>query len=281
MKRIILDKRLQSSIATYILAIITLIILFFPVYWMILTSLQNKSMTYAYPPRLIPLSLRFSNYISALTGKPIIRWLSNTLIVSISTTMLCVLVSAFAAYSISRFRYRGRLILGMFILASQMFPATLFIVPYYTAMQKIGLINTLYGLAMTYTSFSIPLCVWMMKGFFDSIPREIEDAAEIDGCDKVQVLFHIVLPVSLAGIVATALFAFITAWQEFMFARTLITTMDKWTGSVGVASLRGEYEAYWNDIMAAAVVFALPVVIVVMSLERYLVSGLTGGAVKG
>lgn len=256
-------------------------ILFFPVYWMIMTSFQVKAMTYDYPPQLIVLSPQFANYVAAFAGKPVARWLLNSATVSVTTTVVSILVSVFAAYSISRFRFHGRTALAVFILSSQMFPATLFIIPYYSVMQKLGLVDTLYGLGMTYTSFSVPLCVWMMKGFFDSIPREIEEAAEIDGCSKVETLFRIVLPLSLAGIVATALFAFITAWQEFMFARTLMTSMDKWTAAVGVASLRGEYEAYWNDIMAAAVAFAVPVMVVFVFVERYLVAGLTAGAVKG
>lgn len=256
-------------------------ILGFPLYWMITTSFQAKAMTYVYPPELVAASPQFTNYIGAFAGKPVGTWLMNSGMVAVTTTVAAILVSVFAAYSLSRFRFRGRTALAVFILSSQMFPATLFIIPYYSVMQKLGLVDTLYGLGMTYTSFSVPLCVWMMKGFFDSIPKEIEEAAEIDGCSKVETLFRIVLPLSLAGIVATALFAFITAWQEFMFARTLMTSMDKWTAAVGVASLRGEYETYWNDIMAAAVVFALPVVIVFVFVERYLVSGMTAGAVKG
>jgi multiple sugar transport system permease protein len=256
-------------------------ILAFPLYWMIVISFQDRSLTYAYPPQLFVGTLHLNNYYQAFEGKPVTQWLGNSALVSIGATLLSIIVSVFAAYSISRFRYFGRSTLAMFILASQMIPATVFVIPYYTIMQRLGLVDTLLGLGMTYASFTVPLCVWMMKGFFDSIPREIEEAAEIDGCNKFQTLILIVLPLSVVGIVSTALFAFITAWQEFMFARTLMASMDNWTASVGIASLRGEYETYWNDIMAAAVVFALPVAVIFILLERYLVAGMTAGAVKG
>lgn len=148
-------------------------------------------------------------------------------------------------------------------------------------MQKLGLLDRLQGLVLTDMSFAVPLCVWMLKGFFDGLPREVEEAGLIDGCNRLEVLRHVVLPMSLPAIAATALYSFMLSWHEFLFARTLISSENLWTAPAGIASFIGEYTTVWNYVMAGAVLVTVPPVILFIFLNRFLVSGLTGGAVKG
>ncbi len=273
--------RLPRRGAFYLLIIAICGILVFPYYWMALTSLQVPSRTYTSPPQFFLLKPAFHNYPDAFVNKPVITWLMNSLIVATATMILSVVIATFAGYSISRFRYRGRTFVGILILTSQMFPGTLIVVPYYILMQKIHLLDTLQGLTLTHISFAVPLCVWILKGFFDSVPREIEEAALMDGCSHLKVLLRIVLPVSFPAIISTALFSFMLSWHEFLFSRTLLNSPSKWTVPAGIASFVGEYQTNWNQVMAGAVVLTAPPVILFLLLNRYLVSGMTSGAVKG
>jgi len=264
----------------YCLVIIVVLVLFFPFYWMIATSLQRLDRTYMSPPEFLQLHPRLANYPEAFVDKPVLRWLWNSCLVSSATTIFCILFSAFAAYSISRFRYRGRTLLSIIILSSQMFPGTLIVIPYYLLMSRLGLLDSYEGLIITYISFTAPFCIWSLKGFFDSIPRSIEEAAWIDGCSRLRSLFQIVFPLALPGIIATSLFAFLLSWHEFLFARTLLSSITKWTIATGIASYVGEYYTTWPYVMAASTVTSIPVVIIFLVFQKYLVAGLTRGAVK-
>jgi len=264
----------------YGLVILVVLVLFFPFYWMMATSLQRPERTYMSPPEFLQLHPRAANYPEAFVDKPVLRWLWNSCIVSSATTIFCILFSAFAAYSISRFRYRGRTLLSIIILSSQMFPGTLIVIPYYLLMSRLGLLDSYGGLILTYVSFTAPFCIWSLKGFFDSIPRSIEEASWIDGCSRLRSLFQIVFPLALPGIIATSLFAFLLSWHEFLFARTLLSSINKWTIATGIASYVGEYYTTWPYVMAASTVTSIPVVILFLVFQKYLVAGLTRGAVK-
>jgi multiple sugar transport system permease protein len=265
----------------YLAAIIVTAILFFPIYWMFNTSLAPRDQLFLYPPRLIHPNAQFTSYIEIITGRPIVRWMLNSAYVVILVTVASLGISVFAGYSLSRFRHRGTAAVGWLLLASRMLPTTLLVIPLFIVMRRLALINTLYSVALADLVFIVPFSAWMLKGYFDSIPRELEEAAWIDGCTRTQALYKVVIPLATPGIAATLLYGAILAWDEFIFARTFITGNETWTITLGLASFRGEYVTYWNEIMAACLLGTIPIMVFFLLAEKYLISGLTAGAMKG
>jgi arabinogalactan oligomer/maltooligosaccharide transport system permease protein len=210
-----------------------------------------------------------------------LRHALNSLIVALSTTVVGVVLSCTAAYALSRFRFPGRKAGLTTFLVVQMFPATLLLLPLYVILDKLGLLNSLVGLVLVYSTTAIPFCVWTLKGYFDSLPRELEEAARIDGASAFGVFFRNVLPLSRPAIAGTALFSFMTAWNEFILAGTFITDERSYTLPVLLHHYVGEYHAEWGHFAAGALVTSLPVMVLFYVLQRYLVGGLTAGAVKG
>ncbi len=256
-------------------------LLLFPFYWLISTSLQDKSTIYAYPPTFLPPLKHIANYASVLATTLLPRWLLNSFLLSFAVAIIAVSISILGGYSISRFRYRGKALYMALLLISQMLPGVVLIVPLYLIFKELGLLDNLWGLIIADCSFTIPIGVFFLKGYFDTIPIELEEAAIIDGCGRMETLRWIVIPLAMPGIIATGSLIFVLAWNEYLFARTLISTGDKWVTAVGMASFIGHYTTPWNMIMSAAVMSSLPVMFVFMFFQRYLVQGLTAGAVKG
>lgn len=252
-----------------------------PVYWLVATSLTPRTEVFSYPPRLFPANPTFDAYASLFTNPDLFNYLRNSLIVSVVTALLSVIVSAYMGYAFSKFRYRGRRSLMYFVLASQMFPQALLLVTLYTVFAAYGLLNTYTALVLSFTTFTLPLCVWMLKGFFDTIPDELIEAARVDGASRMRIIHSIVLPLSAPGLVAAGLFAFVRGWNDFIFALTLAGP-EKQTLPPGlVNTFIGEASTAWPELMAASLVTSLPVAIAFIALQRYLVGGLTAGAVKG
>jgi arabinogalactan oligomer/maltooligosaccharide transport system permease protein len=210
-----------------------------------------------------------------------LRHLFNSLIVAILTTVVGVSFSCTAAYALSRFRFPGRRMGLTMFLVVQMFPATLLLLPLYVILNKLGLLNSLLGLVLVYATTAIPFCVWTLKGYFDSLPRELEEAARIDGASPWMIFRKIMLPLARPGIAVTALFSFMTAWNEFIMASTFMTRQTRFTLPVLIQSSVTEFSADWGLFAAGAVITSLPVMIAFYVLQRYLVGGLTAGAVKG
>jgi multiple sugar transport system permease protein len=196
-------------------------------------------------------------------------------------TVLAMVVAAPAAYGFSRFAYRAGGALQSFFLATQMVPGILLVIPYFTVMRALGLVNTYASLFLIFTALSLPFCTWMLIGFFAGIPRELDEAAHVDGCGRYAVFFRVILPLTAPGLAATALFAFIAAWKEYLFALVLATDSSMFTVTVAIAGLFAETRTSWNYVMAAAVITTIPALIFYLFLERYMVRGLTAGAVKG
>ncbi|WP_353807696.1 carbohydrate ABC transporter permease [Agromyces sp. SYSU T00194] len=252
-----------------------------PVYWLLATSLTPRTQVFAYPPRLFPAEISFDAYVSLWNNPALFTYLQNSIIVSVITAVLSVIVSAYMGYAFSKFRYRGRRSLMYFVLASQMFPQALLLVTLYTVFAAYGLLNTYAALVLSFTTFTLPLCVWMLKGFFDTIPDELIEAARVDGASRMRIIHSIVLPLSAPGLVAAGLFAFVRGWNDFIFALTLAGP-DKQTLPPGlVNTFIGEASTAWPELMAASLVTSLPVAIAFIALQRHLVGGLTAGAVKG
>jgi len=242
---------------------------------------------FALSPSPIPRTLTLGNFAELLSARSgsgellFARYALNSAIVALVTTVLGVFLACTAAYALSRHRFKGRKVgLATFLLV-QMFPSVLLMMPLYVLLDRLGLLNSLLGLVLVYATTAIPFCVWTLKGYFDTLPRELEEAARIDGASSWGVFFRIVLPLARPGIAVTALFSFMTAWNEFILASTFMTDEMSYTLPVLLKSYIGEYSAHWGMFAAGAVLTSIPVMALFYVLQRYLVGGLTAGSVKG
>jgi arabinogalactan oligomer/maltooligosaccharide transport system permease protein len=233
---------------------------------------------------IVPWPAQFSlqNFTDVLTEQPFLRWLLNSAIVAAATTVVGVFLACTAAYAFSRFRFPGRQAGMMSFLVSQMFPGTLLLVPLYiiiVSWLKLG--NSFLGLVLVYSVTAIPFCVWMLKGYFDTIPLEIEESAIMDGASRQTIFFRIILPLAKPAVAVTALFSFMTGWNEFILAATFLEEEAKYTAPVGLKFFVGGFSSQWGYFAAGSIIVSLPVVLLFLYLQKYLVSGLTAGGVKG
>jgi arabinogalactan oligomer / maltooligosaccharide transport system permease protein len=229
-----------------------------------------------------PAHVSWANFKSVVTEQPFGRWLLNSAVVAGATTILGVFLAATAGYAFSRFRFPGRRAGLMSFLVSQMFPGTLMLIPLYIIIVKwLGLGSTWIGLILVYATTSIPFCVWMLKGYFDTIPKELEESALMDGASVRVIFLKIILPLAKPAIAITALFSFMTGWNEFIQAATFIDKEAMYTAPVGLRFFVGGFSQQWGFFAAGAIITAIPVVALFLFLQKYLVSGLTAGAVKG
>lgn len=264
------------------LVLLVLVILFmFPIYWMIVTSLKPNPLLLKMPPQLIPFRLTLVNYQKVLSDARFLTFYKNSGIVALGSTLLGSVLAALASYSFSRFRFRGSKILQMTFLSTQMFPAVALLIALYTLYRKLNLLNTYTALILACTTNALPISVWVMKGFYDTIPRSLEEAAAIDGCGRFRTLFRIILPLIKPGILAIALYTFLVSWEDFLWGLTLVNKIDLRTLSPGIAlAYLGEFNYDWAQVMTAAVSASLPILIIFIFLQKYMISGLVMGAVK-
>jgi ABC-type glycerol-3-phosphate transport system permease component len=253
----------------------------FPIYWMLVTSLKPGSEVFASPPQLLPVHWTLAAYGNIFVTRDIGRFVANSLIVSAGATIVSVVLASLAAYGFSRFRVRGAAAFIIALLFTKMLPETLLVVPYFQLMSWLGLINTHWALIIAYSSFALPFALWMLIGFFRSIPGELDEAAMIDGASRLQAFVRVILPMARQGLVAVGFFTFLAAWNSYLWALVLTTTPDMFVISVGVANMVGEYRVQWDELMAAAVIGTIPAVLLFAVFNRYLVSAVTAGAVKG
>lgn len=226
-------------------------------------------------------SFTTEHFSKILGGDQFWIWMTNSLIVSIGTTIAGLALAVPAAYAFSRFKFSGRDQAMFSFLLVQMFPGIIILVPYFMVMKSLGLLNSHMGLILAYSVTALPLCVWMLKGFFDTVPRELEEAAMLDGCSRFEIFAKIILPLSLPAIAVTALFSFLAAWNEFLLALTFNTSNDMYTLPVGLASMISATGQSWGDFAAASLLVSLPVVILFILFQKFLVEGLSAGGVKG
>ena len=282
MNRVIKKKKIWMKVGKYSLLVLAVIILFFPFYWMLVTALSKRNVLLGNSSIFPQLkNLTIENFQIIIRTKPILTWFTNSLIITLISTTLAVIVSTMAAYSMSRYKYRSVALLGVFLLIVRMLPSTLLVIPLYMIFTKIHLINNFASLVISNITFIIPFATWMMKSYFDGIPKSMEEAARIDGCSRVQAALKVVFPLTQPGIAATATYSIILSWSEFLFARTFMLDPQKWTITVGISSLIGEYTIIWGELMSAVAISIIPVAIVFIFLEKYMVAGMTSGAVKG
>lgn len=277
-----------------ILLVATLVTVY-PILWVLTIALSGKqSLAIADLPaepavsdrlRAIvpwPETISLANFWSLFADQPFTRWLVNSAIVAAATTVLGIVLAATAGYAFSRFRFPGRRTGLMSFLVSQMFPGVLTLIPLYIIVVKwLGLGSTRIGLVLVYTTTAIPFCVWMLKGYFDTIPRDLEEAALMEGASPLVIFRRIVLPLAKPAIAVTALFSFMTGWNEFILAATLMDKENMYTAPVGLRFFVGGFSQQWGYFAAGAIIVSIPIVALFFFLQRYLVSGLTAGSVKG
>jgi arabinogalactan oligomer/maltooligosaccharide transport system permease protein len=229
---------------------------------------------------VIPQNWTLDSYKQLFTEQPFLRWLGNSLIVALGVTATGVALASIGGYAFSRFRFVGRNATMLAILTTQMFPATMLLLPLYIAIAKLGLVNTYLGLMVFYTSTALPFCVWQMKGFYDTIPTSLEEAARIDGCSRTSAFWRVIMPLAVPGLVITALFSFMAAWSEYIVAAQVMQDESMFTLPLGLKSFQASMSTQWGLYAAASILVSLPVIVVFLLLSKFLVSGLTLGSVK-
>lgn len=276
--------RRSGQVATYVVsyALLVLITLFAvaPLAWAMSSAfkLDAEILTGL---NFLPVNPTLDNFRFVLQGTEFGAWLRNSLLVATGTTLVALVVGAMAGYAMSRWRFRGQAVYGNALLIVQMFPGVMLAIPLFLLLSQYGLIDTLWALLLTYLTFSLAFAVWMLKGYFDAIPREIEEAALIDGANRFEIIWRIVLPLSGPGIVTVAVFTFLLAWNEFFFAYVFLVTESRYTLSIGMYSFIQEFTTQWGNIMAAGTLTSIPVLVFFFLLQRLLTRGLISGAMKG
>ena len=251
-----------------------------PVLWMLSSSFKSNTQIFELPPRLITDTFSFDAYIAIFTNPETMRFFLNSYIVAGSVTILPLLVAIQAAYAFSRFEFRGKRILNVVIVSVQAVPPITLLIPYFGLMVALGLYNSYLGLILTYMVFTLPYAIIMMTGYFNTLPKELDEAVRVDGAGSMTALWRILVPISVPGIVSVGIYTFMIAWNEYLFALTLTRTIDMRTVPIGIQLLMGQHSYEWNQIMAMSVLGSIPVLILFLIFQRYFISGLTAGSVK-
>jgi len=261
-------------------SLICLVVVLFPFYWIVITSiLPTEIVLSRNPPLLPPLGeITFAAYFEVFARKPLLTWISNSMMITAGTLAITISTGAMAGYSLSRFRTKAQQAMGFGLLASKMLPGSLIIIPFFILFSKAGLIESKFGVILANSAVAVPFATWLLKGFFDAIPRELEQAAMIDGCNEWQAFRHIVLPLAAPGLAAASAYIAIVTWADLVFARTLNSKPDNWVVTVGLQSFTGEYLVEWGALMAASAVSLLPMLVLFLLLEPFLVKGSTQGS---
>ena len=272
---------LRSQVLTYIVLAVFVVAALFPFYWMALTSLRTPRGVYVQDSMLLPRDLTLENYKYIFTQRPTLMWLRNSALLGLASSVLSVVIGVLGGYAVVRLRFRGNRTVAKAILFTYLVPSALLFIPLFLMMHTLKLTNTLLGVLLAYQSFNVPFCTWLILGYFRSIPVELEDAAMIDGCSKLGVLFRIVLPLAAPGIVTAFIFGFTNSWNEFLYAATLIQSKNLMTLPTGLGSFLMGDVFLWGPLMATALITTIPPIILFMFVQRYVVSGMTLGSVKG
>lgn len=272
----------KKNTGTYLVLSLCSLVILLPIIYMLSTSLKSISEILTAPKAtLFPEQVTLEGYRNVMNKYPFFTYVKNSVYVVSVSTLVAVAFSTLAGYGFSRFRFAGRGMLLMFILITQMFPSVMLYVPYYKLLATWGLSNSHTGLILVYIANVIPFCTWMMYGFFNSISRELDEAAMIDGCGRLHTFFRIVMPLTLPGLISTTIYAFIQGWNEYMFAMIFTNSDTLRTLPVAIGQMSKSYSVYWNDLMAASTLSSLPLLVLFLFLQKYFISNMTGGAVKG
>jgi multiple sugar transport system permease protein len=264
-----------------LLLAVVLVIALFPPYFMTITALHPPNLSFNRTPTLFSTDLSLKAFVDLFDKYPFLTWMSNTTLVSVSSTIFSVTVATLAAYSLSRLRYPGRNALSSAVFFVYMFPATLLFIPIFIVLNSLHMLDWLPALVAVYLTFSVPFCIWLLKAYFLTIPRELEDAAMVDGATRWQSLVLIVMPLAAPGIAVACIYSFTLAWNEYLYAFTLLSDQSKFTLATGLTKLIFGDVFLWGMIMAGGVLMSAPLLVLYFVAQRYIVAGLSAGAVKG
>ncbi|UFJ39396.1 carbohydrate ABC transporter permease [Brevibacillus humidisoli] len=267
----------------HLLLLLASFIAVFPVLWIMMTSFKQRAEVFSTELHLIPQTFTWENYVHVLTRADgvFLRWMANSFLVALLTSLVALALSTTAAYALSRFKFAGKRAIHYGFFLTQMFPGALLIIPLYKIVNSLGLLNNYLGLILAYCTVAVPFCVMMLKNFFDTVPYELEEAARVDGLSHFGTFYRIVLPLSIPGVAVTAFYAFITAWNEFLIALTFMSDQTMYTLPIGLQQFVNQFNADWHYLSAGAIIVTLPVLVVFLIAQKYLVAGLTSGGTKG
>lgn len=272
------------KIITKVLIIIALLVgavyAGFPVFWMLVCSFKPNTEIFAYPPSFIPKSFSFDAYKSILTDASKIRFFINSYVVSLAVTVLTLFVGILAAYGFSRYDFKLKKILNMIIINVQAVPTITLLIPYFSLIVALKMYNSYYALIFTYMVFTLPYAIIMMTGYFNTLPKELDESVKVNGGSSFYALWKVLVPISIPGIVSTGIYTFMQAWNEYLFALTLTKTNEMRTVPIGIQLLMGQHSYEWNQMMAMSILGCLPVLLLFLFLQRYFIAGMTSGAVK-
>jgi multiple sugar transport system permease protein len=282
-------RRFLRKLVLFLLTIPVLLFIFFPVLWLFSASLSTQVELFTVPPHWVPEHPTFQNYLDIIfpgqAASSVPRTfgvaLLNSIKIASSVTIICIGLGSLAAYALVRIPFKFSLPIQMGILGTRMIPEVSLIIPLFVMASRLDLINKPIVLVITYMSFALPFAIWMMAAFFQTIPIELEDAARLDGCTRLGILFRVVMPISLPGIISTTMFVFLVAWDEFFYALIFTSTLAAKTAPVAIAEFIGRFAVNINGMMAGGILAAVPPVVLALIFQRYIVSGLAAGAVKG
>ncbi len=275
-----LRRGIFSKAIVWVFLMVVCLYCLFPFAWMLSTSLKTEAEAFRIPPSWIPSEPTVDSYIGIWVRKNFGTYFFNSTVISLATALLSTFFGALAGYGFSRFLFNGRRFLIGFFLATQMLPGVLLVGPYFRILSKVGLYDTRTGLVIAFLTICLPFSTWMMKGFIDKVPDELDQAAMVDGCSRMGIFFKIILPIVSPGMVATILFAFLLAWGDLLWALCLTSSEPMITVTLGIARTVGEFRIVWPMLMAGSLVGGMPAIILYIFLQRLLVQGLTAGAVK-
>lgn len=273
-------KKTVSSVLSYLVLVLLALFIVVPVLWMISTAFKTEAQTYSPTPIWIPhpISLESFQKFWGLYNFGKMTW--NSLVTCLGSMIICTAFSCFAAYGITRFNFKGKKQFMGFLLVTQMFPGVMLVVPFYSVLTTYHLTNSLLGLIVVYAATNIAFSTWMMVSYFKTIPVELDEAARVDGASSFRIFWNIVLPLTVPGIAAVAIFVLINGWNEYMYSSVLITKDSLKTLTVGIVSLNTQNQVHWNDMMAASTFSCLPLIVLFLCFQKYFIAGMTGGAVK-
>jgi len=273
-------KRLFSKTGVLIALAIGSVFAAFPVFWMLISSFKSNSEIFEFPPRIITESFSIDAYITILTDPVKVRFFINSYVVSLSVTILTLIVAILAAYAFSRYEFRFKKTINVIIVSVQAVPPITLLIPFFGLMVTLGLYNTYAGLILTYMIFTLPYAIIMMTGYFNTLPRELDEAAKVDGASSFTALWRVLVPIATPGIVSVGIYTFMISWNEYLFALTLTRTEDMRTVPIGIQLLMGQHSYEWNEMMAMSILGSIPVLILFLFFQRYFIGGLSAGAVK-
>jgi len=273
-------RRRGAHAAIYGILAVATIVMMFPVAWMLTVSIRPNVEVMTFPPQWIPAVFTLAPYTKVLGSARYLRTFLNSYVIALTVTAFSLVIGALAAYALARFRFRGQRSVIMFLITTQMFPLVLLCIPYFQVVVKLGLYDTLTSLIVVYTTFTLPFCILMLRSYFAAIPKEMEEAAMVDGCSRLGAIARTLLPMSFPAMVGAGLYTFLLAWNEFLFAVVLIESWEKRVITMAIYSLLAEFVTEWNMMMAFSVLASAPLVVAFIFLQRYVVAGMTAGAIK-